>query len=74
MTIEASFPEEMAGPHDGDDGLLALVGNDGELDPAFLDVEDRVCGVSLGEHNGALAKFGNRLALADIGEKRFGIE
>jgi hypothetical protein len=74
MAIQASFPEEVTGPEDGDDGLLALRRDDGELDPALLDVENRVCRLSLRENDVLLAIAGNRLAVADIGEKSLGIE
>jgi hypothetical protein len=74
LAIQASFPEEVAGLEDGDDGLLALLGHDGELHSAILDVENRVGGLSLSEDNAALAISGDRLALADIGEKSLRIE
>ena len=50
-------------------GLLALLRNDAELHSTILDVENRVCGFSLREDNVAFAISGDRLALADIGEK-----
>jgi hypothetical protein len=44
LAIQASFPEEVAGLEDGDDGLLALLGHDGELHSAILDVKTASAG------------------------------
>jgi hypothetical protein len=51
MAIQTSFAKKMTGSHDGNHRLLALLGKDGELDPALLDVKDRVRNFSLGENN-----------------------
>ena len=71
---KASFAEEFVRPKDRDDGFLALLGNDGDLHLALLDVEDLVRRVSLRKHDLALAVGPNAAALADLGEKRFRIE
>jgi hypothetical protein len=39
MAIQTSFAKKVAGSQDCDDCLLALLGNDGELDFALLDVK-----------------------------------
>src|SRR6185295_1569132 len=52
-----------------DHGFLALVGQDGQLDPALLDVEHGVGDVALHEHVLAFLKFENRLARSDHGKK-----
>ena len=46
---QASLAEEVAGIQYGDDPLLALLGDDRQLDLALLDVEDAVGGISLPE-------------------------
>ena len=51
MAIEASFAKKVAGTQDRNDCFLALLGNDGELDLALLDVENRVRDLSLRENN-----------------------
>jgi hypothetical protein len=47
---QASFAEEIADVQKGDDSLLALLGDDRELDLALLDIEDAVGGISLPEN------------------------
>ena len=42
MAIQTSFAKKMTGSQDCNDRFLALLGNDRELDFAFLDVKDRV--------------------------------
>src|SRR6266403_2743396 len=74
MAIETSFAKKIAGSQDCDYRFLALLGNDGEFEPALLDVKDRVGDVSLRENNFVLTIFEYRLALADFGEKCLGIE
>ena len=44
---KTSFAEEFIRSENCDDRFLALLGNDGDLHLAFLDVEDRVRGVAL---------------------------
>ena len=39
MPIETSFAEKVAGSQNCDDGFFAMLGKDGELDLAFLDVK-----------------------------------
>ncbi len=47
MAIQTSFAKKMTGSYDGDHRLLALLGNDGQLDLALLNVKDRVRDLSL---------------------------
>ena len=47
MAVETSFAKKVSRPKDANDRLLALLRNDGELDLALLDVEDRVPSVTL---------------------------
>ena len=42
MAIQTSFAEKLTWFQDGDYRFLALLGNDGELDLALLDVKNRV--------------------------------
>ena len=44
---KTSLAEEIVGTENCDDRFLALLGNDGELRLAFLDVEDRIARVAL---------------------------
>jgi hypothetical protein len=44
---ETPFAKKMTGAQDCNDRFLALLGNDRELDLAFLDVKNRVRGLSL---------------------------
>src|SRR5450432_1386680 len=69
MAIEASFAKELTGPEDADDRFLPLLGNDGELDLALLDVKDRVRGVTLRKNDFILLEFGYRFSLAHLGKK-----
>ena len=71
---EAALAEELVRSKNGDDGFLALLGDDGELHFALLDVKDRVRRVALRKDDLAFAEFGNAAAVADTGEKRFWIE
>src|SRR5216684_7831902 len=74
MAIQTSFAKKVAGSQDRDDCLLALLGNDRELDLAFLDVKNRVRDLSLRKNNLILPIFGYRFSLAHLGEKYFGIK
>jgi hypothetical protein len=47
MAIQTSFAKEVTWPQDCNHRFLALLGNDGELDLALLDVKNRVRGLSL---------------------------
>jgi hypothetical protein len=64
----------MTGSHDCNDRLLALLGNDSELDLAVLNVKDRVCKFSLGEDNLIPPVGGHGLSLAHLGENVFWIK
>ena len=68
------FAEELVRSKNGDDRFLALLGNDGELRLAFLDVEDRIARVALGKDDLAFAVLADAAAVPDTGEKRFCIE
>src|ERR1043166_2829283 len=74
MAVQASFAKKTAGPQDCDDGFLALLGNDGKLDPSFLDEKDCVRDVALGENDMPFSIFGYRFSFAHVSEKYFGIE
>jgi hypothetical protein len=64
----------MTGSHDCDHRFLALLGNNGELDLALLNLKDRVRNRSLGENNLILPVLGYCFSLAHLGEKYFGIK
>src|SRR5436190_1381909 len=46
---KTSLAKEITGAQHGEDRFLPLLGQDLQLDPALLDVEDRIGGVSLRE-------------------------
>jgi hypothetical protein len=71
MAVHAAFAEELAGLQNPDYRLLASFGLDGELDPAFLDVEYRIGDRSLLENILIFAVSADRFARSDLGEKRF---
>ena len=74
MAREASLSEEISGSQNGDDGFFALLGNDGELDSAFLNIKERIGGVALGENRLILTVSGDSSAFADLGQKGLGIK
>jgi hypothetical protein len=47
MAIQTSFAKKVTRSEDCNDRFLALLGNDGELDLALLDVKNRVRDLSL---------------------------
>src|SRR6059058_5465845 len=73
MAIQTSFAEKVTWSQDCNHRFLALLGNDGELDLALLDVKNRVRDLSLRKNNLILPIFGYRFSLAHLGEKFFGI-
>ena len=74
MAIEASFAEELSGLHDSDHGFLALLGDNENLDPSLLDIENSIRGVALRKNDRVLVKFQYGCALADLGEKEVWIK
>ena len=71
---KTSLAEEFVRSQDCDDGFFALLGNDGDLHLALLDIEDRIASVALGKDDLAFAVLGEVSPVADTGEKRFWIE
>jgi hypothetical protein len=74
VAIHAAFAEEMSGLKDCNDGLLALFGQDSELDLALLDVKDCLRDVALLENFLVLVKFEDRFPVTDFGEKDLGVK
>src|SRR5260370_25427271 len=74
MAIQTSFAKKVTWSQDCNHRFLALLGNDGKLDLALLDVKNRVRDLSLRENNLILPIFGYRFSLAHFGEKFFGIK
>ena len=74
MTVHASFAEELAWLQNRDDGFLALLGEDGQLHPSFLNVKHRVGDVALLEDVLVLAKFSDRFPRSDFGDKTLGVK
>ena len=73
---QAAFAEEIPGIKNGDHGLLALLGDDGELHLALANVEHGIREIALGEDGLVLRKLQDTaaLSLTDAGEKLLGIE
>src|ERR1700732_891407 len=69
MAIEAALAEELAGFQDGNDRFPAFLRYDSELDPATLNVENRVGDVSLRKDVLALVKCQYGLSRSNSGEK-----
>src|ERR1041385_6648397 len=74
LSGKAALAEEFVAFEDRDDGLLALLGNDGDFHLALLDVEDLVRRVTLREYDLVLAVGPDAAAFADLGKKSFRIE
>src|ERR1700722_6087867 len=74
MAVQTSFAKKVAGSQNGDYGFLSLLGNHGELELAFLNIENRVRGVALRENDLILLIFPYRLSLTDFAEKFLGIK
>ena len=71
---ETTLAEEVIRTKYCDDCFLALLGNDGELRLALLDLEDCIGRVSLGKDDLAFAVLADAPAFTHTGEKRFCIE
>jgi hypothetical protein len=69
MTVHAAFTEKLAGSQYTDHGFLAVIGQDREFDPAFLDVKNRVGVVALHEYVLIFLELEYALAFAHFGEK-----
>jgi hypothetical protein len=74
LASKAGFTEELVRIEYGDDSFLSLLGYDSDLDLASLDVEDRICRITLREYDLILAVRRNASAFADLGEKGLWIE
>src|ERR1700736_4998322 len=74
MAIQTSFAKKVAGSQDRNDCLLALLGNDGELDLPLLNVKNRIRDLSLRKDSLILPILGYCFPLAHLGEKYFGIK
>ena len=74
LADQAAFAEELALREDRDHGFLALLRLDHDLDPAFLDVEDRVRRAGLRKYDGILGVRGDHATVMHGGEKRLRIE
>src|SRR5436309_3521988 len=74
MAIQTRFTKKLTRSEDCNDRFLALLGNDRELELAFLDVKNRVRDLSLRKNNLILPIFGYRFSLAHLGENFFGIK
>jgi hypothetical protein len=74
MAVHAAFAKKLARRQYADHGFLALLGYDNNLDPAFLNIEDRIGHVALRKDYLVLAKFKDGLPFAHLGEKLLGIK
>jgi hypothetical protein len=69
VAVHAAFTEKLAGSHYTDHGLLAVVRQHGELDPAFLDAENRVGAIALREDVLPFLELKDGFAFAHLGKK-----
>jgi len=67
-------PKNWPGSKNCDDRFLAVIGHDGQLDLAFLNVEHLVGDIALLEYVLIFQEFQYRRSLSDFGEKDFRIE
>src|SRR5215216_8160338 len=74
MAVQATLAEELAGFQNRNHRLLSLRGQHGELDPSFLNVEDRIGDISLRENGFVLVKVEDRFPCPHFGEKHLGIK
>jgi hypothetical protein len=74
MAIETSLTKKVTRFEDSDDCFLALLGNDGDLDPTFLKVKDRLGGVPLCKDNLVLLIFSYRFSITNFCKKFLGIK
>jgi len=74
MAVHAAFAKELAGLQNRDDRFLALIGYDGQLDLALLNVEHLVGDITLLEYVLIFKEFKYRLSLFDFGERDFRFE
>ena len=72
--VHAAFAKKLARPQNADHRFFALFRYDNNLDPAFLNIKNRVRHIPLGENDLILAKFDNGFPLAELGEKFLGIK
>src|SRR5208282_5925781 len=74
LSGQAPFPKEIAGSQKCDHRFLPLLGDDGLLDLAALNVENRIRGFALREDNLILPIIGNSSPPVHFRQKHFGIE
>jgi len=65
---QASFAKEIAIPQNCDDCFLSLLGQDGELDLAFFDIENGVGRFALNKNAVVGTVFGTRLSAVGLGQ------
>ena len=71
---QTSLAKEIAGTENGDDRLLAVAGDTGDLDLSLPDVEQRIGRIALREDHLSPTDLADASAFADAGEKRLWIE
>ena len=55
LPSEAPLAKELAGPENCNDGLLPLVGKDGDFDLPLVNIENGVSTITLSEHGLSVA-------------------
>ena len=61
--------QEVPGPQQGDGGFFAALGDDGQLDPALLNIKHSISGISLGKDVLVFLKINNCPPQAGFREK-----
>lgn len=69
MTIETPLAKELTGFQNPDDRFLALIRNDDDLDPTFLDVKYCIGRLTLGKDDLILREFRYRFATPTFARK-----
>ena len=67
MAIHAALTKELSGSQYPDYRLLVLIGQDSDLDLAFLNVKHRVCDIALRKHILTLFQFQYCLSGSNLG-------
>jgi hypothetical protein len=74
LAVQTRFAEKVSCSQNCNDRVLAVLGDNGELDLALLNVKNRVRGLSLRDNNLIVMIVGYRSSLASLSEKSFGIK
>ena len=72
--MQTSLAKKLSSVQDADDGFFALLGDNGHLDLARLDIKNLIGFFALGIDDPAFTVLQYRLSGPDLGQKRQGIK